>query len=115
MKRISRIVSRHLLHKTAIMGSFSREQISFKDHIRIIENLDMEHATERMLDSFISRNGEDPRDYQIEIARVEPVLFDENYEWNEAIAQGILSGEGQEFPFTVHLTDGDIWTVTLGV
>jgi len=95
------------------IGPFSREQISFKEKFRILEEIDMQHATEKIVDFFIRRNGEDPEDFKVKVVNVEPLLFDEDYGWHTAIAEGIIQDEDRDFPFTVHLLEDDVWTVTL--
>lgn len=111
---MDRILLGHLLKKISIMGPFSREQISFKEKFRIDEDLDMQRASEKIVDFFIKRNGEDPDNYDVTVVRVSPDLYDEDYGWHSGTAQGIIRGEKESFPFTVNLTDGEVWTVTLG-
>jgi len=104
---------KHLIQKVALSDSFSRDQISFKEKFRITESIDMVRACQEILDFFITRNGEDPKDYKVEITTTEPLLFADDYDWHEAIANGALHGPEEDLPFIINLTEGEVWTVTL--
>lgn len=113
MKLIEQIYFNHLIRKIAIIGPFSREQVSFKEKFRITESIDMIRATEKIVNSFIERSGEKPEKYKVEVQSSEPLLFADDYDWYEAIAQGVIQSSEENFPFTVNLTEGEIWTITL--
>lgn len=105
---------KRLIQKMAVIGPFTREQISFKEKFRIPEALEMTRAAEKMVGFFLEKNDKDPEDYDIKIQEVEPLLFDEDYEWFDAVAKGYIQGEREAFPVTINLTQGETWTITLG-
>ena len=108
---MSRIVQRYL--KKIAQSTFPRNQISYKDKFRITEEIDMQRASEKIVDAFIESNGNKIPDYHFIFEEAEPTLFDDDYTWFEGNAQGYIKGPENNYPVKVNLTQGDIWTVTL--
>ena len=105
---------KRLILKTSVIGPFTREQISFKEKFRIPEALEMTRAAEKMVNYFLKANNKNPDDFNVKIQEVDSLLFDEEYEWFDAVAKGYIQGVEESFPVTINLTQGDTWTVTLG-
>ena len=109
---ISNIVKRWQ-QKHAQENLFKRDQISFKEEFRILEELDMERSSAKMVDFFLVKNDLDLAEYKVKIQNVAVKSYADNSAWYDGSANGIIIGPEGQYPIRINLTNGDIWTVSL--
>ena len=99
--------------KRAQESPFERDQISFKEEFRILEDLDMERSAAKVVDFFLVKNNLPLAEYKVVIQNVDVKSYAENSAWFDGSANGLILGPNASYPIKVNLTNGDIWTVSL--
>jgi len=99
--------------KRAQESPFERDQISFKEEFRILEDLDMERSSAKVVDFFLVKNNLPLEEYKVNIQNVDVKSYAENSAWFDGSANGLIVGPDDSYPIKVNLTNGNIWTVSL--